>query len=69
MSECPCYKGRVDCPKRHKDCHATCEEFKDWRAEKDVENELKRNKDGEYLDYIIPSRRKWIRRKNEKNRT
>lgn len=35
--ECPC-KGCVP-PKRNPTCHSGCPDYKEWRAEKDNENE------------------------------
>ena len=66
--DCPCYRHNKDCVFRKKDCHATCQEFKDWRAEKDAKNKAKRNSiDREYLNYIVPKIRKRKKRKNEKS--
>jgi hypothetical protein len=59
----------VDCPKRHKNCHATCKEFKDWREAKDKDNILKRNNKDIYKSYIMPKKIKMEKRKREKNRT
>lgn len=65
--DCPCYRHNKDCDFRKKDCHATCQEYKDWRAVKDNEKKAKTYNEAEYLSYItkkIVERRK---RKNEKN--
>ena len=36
MRPSPC---KPDCPKRNATCHSLCPEYKEWRAEKDKENE------------------------------
>lgn len=69
MKECPCYLNKQDCTRRRKDCHATCKDFKDWRAEFEKDKNAKAQKGDEYLDYIIPKINKGRKRKNEKNRT
>ena len=67
--QCPCYEGGTDCPKRHKNCHETCQEFKDWRSEKDEDNKAKRDYvDKEYLNYIVPKIIERKKKKNEKHR-
>ena len=51
----PCYKDGADCPKRHKPCHETCPEFKEWRAELDADNKARRDATvTEYAQYIVP---------------
>ena len=68
--ECPCYEGGTDCPKRHKNCHETCPEFKEWREEKDADNEAKRDKNQEqYLGYVCSKIVERKKRKNEKCRS
>lgn len=53
--ESPCYKDGFDCPKRHKLCHETCPEFKEWRAELDADNKARRDATvTEYAQYIVP---------------
>lgn len=66
--ESPCYKDGADCPKRHLLCHETCQEYKEWRAEKDADNKAKHDSaDQEYWGYILPRIIKRKKRKNEKN--
>jgi hypothetical protein len=36
MKPNPC---KPDCPKRNAECHSLCPEYKEWRAEKDKDNE------------------------------
>ncbi len=36
MKRNPC---KPDCPKRNATCHSLCPEYKEWRAEKDKDNE------------------------------
>jgi hypothetical protein len=38
MKPNPC---KPDCPKRNATCHSLCPKYKEWRAEKDRENEQK----------------------------
>lgn len=69
FKDSPCYKEGADCPKRHKNCHETCPEFKKWRAELDADNKAKRNaKDDEYMQYIVPKIIERTKIKNEKER-
>lgn len=65
----PCYKDGKDCALRHKNCHETCPEFKEWRAEKDADNKARQDAvDKEYLQYVVPRIIERRKRKNEKNR-
>lgn len=32
----PC---KPDCPKRNAECHSLCPDYKEWRVEKDADNE------------------------------
>ena len=36
MRPSPC---KPDCPKRNAECHSLCPEYKEWRADKDKDNE------------------------------
>lgn len=64
---CPCYKNNKDCEFRKKDCHAHCEEFKLWHEEMEKDNAMRKSKDIEYLEYIVPKIDKRRKRKNEKS--
>lgn len=70
IRECPCHKDGNDCLVRHSICHETCPDYKEWREEKDADNEAKRDKNQEqYLGYVCSRIIERKKRKNEKNRT
>ena len=62
MKPNPC---KPDCPKRNAECHSICPKYKEWRAEKDEENEqINKIKKGERdyyqhrADYAIKCKNK-----------
>ena len=62
MKQPPC---QPDCPKRNAECHSVCPDYKEWRTEKDADNEkINKNKKaerdywGHRMDYINGCRRK-----------
>ena len=62
MRPSPCIP---ECPKRNAECHSLCSEYKEWRAEKDKENELKekikrgeRDYYGHRADYAVKCAKK-----------
>lgn len=66
--ECPCHKDNSDCSKRTPICHSYCNEYKDWREEKDADNRAKKNIiDVEYKKYIVNKIQRGKKRKNEKH--
>lgn len=45
MQKPPCFKNGKDCPKRHKNCHSTCEEYAKFAAENQKRLKAKRAND------------------------
>lgn len=64
----PCYKGGIDCPKRQKNCHATCPDYALYDEDNKLRN-LTARIDSDIIDYTIRTIMKKRRGKNEKNRT
>lgn len=62
MKNAPCYK----CKRRKVNCHATCKDYSDYRAE--IEKEKEDNSILIYTEYIINTIHKRRKRKNEKHR-
>jgi len=61
MKAAPC----KNCPNRHVGCHSQCDDYKDWRAERDKVLEIKRLENSAIPDFNIKAMEKqWRQMKN-----
>ena len=61
-SNCPC----KDCFDRTLTCHGVCLKYKEWKADLEKQNEIRRTEEAKYA--ISDTKKQWLRKQSRRNR-
>lgn len=65
MNNQPCF----ECTKRHPNCHSTCKEYRDWKAENDSKRKAilkKKQEQRQWTEYKFATHKRFARRNGKK---